>query len=40
MLEIMEEDVRATLALSMGPLEVHVASTYRPKNKYTKLLEQ
>ncbi|KAJ8428351.1 hypothetical protein Cgig2_002764 [Carnegiea gigantea] len=39
MLEIIEEDVRATLALPMGPLEVHVASTCEPKRKYTKPLE-
>jgi len=39
MLEIIEEDVRATLALPMGPLQVHVASTYEPKNKYPRLLE-
>jgi len=39
MLEKIEEDVHATMALPVGPLEVRVASTYRPKNKYTKLLE-
>ncbi|KAJ8428358.1 hypothetical protein Cgig2_002771 [Carnegiea gigantea] len=39
MLEIIEEDVRATLALAMGPLEVPLASADEPKNKYTKLLE-
>ncbi|KAJ8428348.1 hypothetical protein Cgig2_002761 [Carnegiea gigantea] len=39
MLEIIEEDVRVTLALPLGPLEVHVASTCEPKRKYTKLLE-
>ncbi|KAJ8428349.1 hypothetical protein Cgig2_002762 [Carnegiea gigantea] len=38
-LQIIEEDVRETLALPMGPLEVHVALAYKPKNKYTKLLE-
>ncbi|KAJ8428356.1 hypothetical protein Cgig2_002769 [Carnegiea gigantea] len=38
-LEITKEDVCATLALAMGPLEVHVASTYKLKNKYTRLLE-
>ncbi|KAJ8428353.1 hypothetical protein Cgig2_002766 [Carnegiea gigantea] len=39
MLEIIEEDVRATAALPMSLLEVHVASPHEPKNKYTKLLE-
>ncbi|KAJ8428357.1 LOW QUALITY PROTEIN: hypothetical protein Cgig2_002770 [Carnegiea gigantea] len=39
MLEIIEEDVHATLALPMGSLEVHAASAYEQKNKYTKLLE-
>ena len=39
MLEIIEEDVHAISALPMGLLEVHVASAYEPKNKYTKLLE-
>ena len=38
-LEIIEEDVRATLALPIGPLEIHVALAQEPKNKYTKLLE-
>ncbi|KAJ8428354.1 hypothetical protein Cgig2_002767 [Carnegiea gigantea] len=39
MLEIIKEDIHATLALPMGPLEVYVASAYKPKNKYSKLLE-
>jgi len=37
-LEIVEQDVHATLTLHMGPLEVRVASTFEPKNEYTKLL--
>ncbi|KAJ8428347.1 hypothetical protein Cgig2_002760 [Carnegiea gigantea] len=39
-LEIIEKDVRATLTLPIGPLEVHMAWTYGPKNKYTKLLKR
>ncbi|KAJ8428352.1 hypothetical protein Cgig2_002765 [Carnegiea gigantea] len=31
MLEIIEEDVHETLALPMGPLEIHVASAYEQK---------
>jgi len=38
--QIIEKHVHATLALPMGELEVQVASTYKPKNEYTKLLEQ
>ncbi|KAJ8428344.1 hypothetical protein Cgig2_002757 [Carnegiea gigantea] len=38
--EIIAEDVHSILALPMSPLEVHIAWTYKPKNKYTKLLEQ
>ena len=33
MLKITEEDICATLALHMCPLEVHVAFAYEPKNK-------
>ncbi|KAJ8428343.1 hypothetical protein Cgig2_002756 [Carnegiea gigantea] len=40
MLEIIEEDVRATLPLPMDTLEVRVVSTCEPKNKYSKLLER
>ena len=39
MLETIKGDVRATLALLMGLLEVHVASPHETKNKCTKLLE-
>ena len=38
MLKIIEEDVCVTLALPMGPLEVHVASACDRKNKYPRLL--
>ena len=31
MLEIIEEDVRATLALPMDPLEVHISLMYEQK---------
>ena len=31
MLEIIREDIRAKLALPMGPLEVHLASAYEKK---------
>mgnify|MGYP001106087517 CR=1 FL=1 len=40
MLETIEEAVCATLALPIDPLEVPVALTDEPKNKYAKLLEQ
>ncbi|KAJ8428346.1 hypothetical protein Cgig2_002759 [Carnegiea gigantea] len=40
MLETIKEAVRATLALPMDLLVVHVALTYEPKNKYANLLEQ
>ncbi|KAJ8441636.1 hypothetical protein Cgig2_025803 [Carnegiea gigantea] len=39
-LEITEKDVHVTLALPMGPSEVQVTSICKPKNEYTKLLEQ
>ncbi|KAJ8428345.1 hypothetical protein Cgig2_002758 [Carnegiea gigantea] len=37
---ITKEDVCVTLALPMGLLKVHIASTYDEKNRYTKFLEQ
>ncbi|KAJ8422749.1 LOW QUALITY PROTEIN: hypothetical protein Cgig2_015659 [Carnegiea gigantea] len=37
---ITDEDVYTTLALPMGLIEVQVALTCEPKNKYIKLLEQ
>jgi len=37
---MIEKDVHATSALPMGPLQVHMAWTYEPKNKYTKLLKR
>jgi len=38
--ETIEEDACAKWGLPTDPLKVHTAATYKPKSKYTKLIEQ